>query len=108
MATGTVSMREPSRRTPVTSEGRRSVMAGSAENPAMPAGRHIAARPRIGLLGRSGGEDPLLLNQNRAGVVAALFVLPNPRGDVFDGIHNVLRPVIADHAVRPLGSIAAD
>jgi branched-chain amino acid transport system substrate-binding protein len=85
-----------------------SVMAGGAEDPAMSARRDIPARPRIGLLDDAGGKDPLLLDQNRAGPVAALFVLPNPRGDVVDRIDNILRAVIADHAVRPLGGIAAD
>ena len=99
IATGTVAMREPSRRTPVTSEGRRGevhlgppsvargrqivkqrrpVMAGCTEDAAVTAGRHIAARPRIGLLDGAGGEDALLLDQHRAGLVAALFVLPRP------------------------------
>src|SRR5437868_5031781 len=74
----------------------------------MPAGRHIAARPRVGLLDGARGKDPLLLDQNRAGLVVALLVLPNPRGDVFDRVDDVLRPVIADHAVRPLSGIAAN
>ena len=83
-------------------------MAGCAKDTAMSAGRHIAAGPGVGLLHGAGGENPLLLDQNRTGLVAALLVLPDPRGDILNRIDNVLRPVIADHAVRPLGGIAAD
>ena len=55
----------------------------------MTAGGHIAAGPGIGLLDGASGEDPLLLDQNRAGLIAALIVLPDPRGDVVDRIDNV-------------------
>jgi hypothetical protein len=72
------------------------------------AGCHITAGPGIGFLDGAGGEDTLLLNEHPAGMVAALFVLPDPRGDEVDGIDDILRPVIADDALRPLGGIAAD
>ncbi len=83
-------------------------MAGSAEDAAVSAGCHIAAGPGIGFLDGASGEDALFLDQDRAGLVAALLVRPNPRCDVVDRIDDVFRPVVADHAVRPLGGIAAD
>src|SRR5271166_740508 len=87
---------------------RRSVMAGGTQDPAVSAGCHIAARSRIGLLDGGGGEDALFLDQDRAGLVATLFVRPNMRGDVVDRVDDVLWTVAADHAVRALGGIAAD
>ena len=83
-------------------------MAGGAQNAAVSAGRHIAARPRIGLLDGAGGKDALLLDEDGADTVAALVVRPHPRGDVVDAIDDVLRSVVADHALRPLGGVAAD
>jgi hypothetical protein len=87
---------------------RRPVMARGTQDAAMSSGCHIAARPRIGFLNSASGKDPLFLNQDCAGLVAALLVCPNPRGDVVERVDNVLRPVIADHTVRPLGGITAD
>src|SRR5262249_36312088 len=84
------------------------IMAGCAEDPAMSTGCHIPSWPRIGLLDGTGGKDLLLLYQDCACLVAASFVRPDPRGDVVDRIDNVLRPVIADHPVRPLGGVATD
>src|ERR1700761_9013963 len=86
----------------------RPVVAGCTEDPSVPARSHITARPRVCLLDITRRKDSLLLDQYRAGLVAALFVLPNPRRDVFDGIDDVLRSVIADHPMRPLGGIAAN
>jgi hypothetical protein len=83
-------------------------MSRSPQNPAVSTGCHIATGPRIGFLDGASGEDPLLLDQNRAGLVVTLLVCPNPRGDVVDRINDVLRTVIADHALRALGGIAAD
>src|SRR5438105_1211538 len=72
----------------VVKEGR-PVMAGSAQDPAVSTRRDIASRPRIALLDGAGGEDALLhtgeeaarhcllaVDQNRAGPVAPLLVLP--------------------------------
>ena len=42
----------------------------------MSARRHIASRPGISFLHHAGGEYPLPLDQNRAGPIAALFILP--------------------------------
>ena len=87
---------------------RRPVMAGRTQDAAVSAGCHIASGPSIGFLHGAGGEDALFLDQDRAGLVAALFVRPNMRGDVVDRVDDVLWTIIADHAVRPLGGIAAN
>ena len=48
-------------------------MTGRTQDTAVSSRRHIAARSGIGLLHRAGGEDTLLLDQNRAGLVASLL-----------------------------------
>ena len=73
----------------------------------MAAGRDIAARPRVALLHFARGEDLLLLDQHQPGAVLAVVVRPDARGDVIDRVDEVLRAVIADHAVRTLGRVAA-
>src|SRR6516162_3470608 len=87
---------------------RRPVVAGCAEDPTVAARRHIAARPCIGFLDGTGGKDPLLLEQNRTSLVAALLVGPDPRGDVVDRVDDVLWPIIADQAMRSLRGVAAN
>jgi hypothetical protein len=69
----------------------RPVMAGCTKDPAVSAGRQIAPRPRIGFLDSTSREDALLLDENCAGMVATLFVGPDPRGDAVDRINDVLR-----------------
>ena len=86
----------------------RAVIAHAAENAAMSAGCDIAAGPRIDFHDFARGEDLLFLQHDDAGAVAALLVGPDARGDVFDGIGQVLRSVVADLAVRTLGGVAAD
>ena len=83
-------------------------MTGRTQNATVSARRHITSRPGISLLHRAGGEDPLLLDQHRAGLIAPLFVGPDTRGDVVDRVDDVLWPVVADHAVHSLGGVAAD
>ena len=53
-------------------------MTGGAEDAAVSAGCHIAARPCIGFLDGAGGEDALFLDKHSAGLVAAVFVRPDP------------------------------
>src|SRR5215472_8943150 len=84
------------------------VISRGAQDPAVSTGCHITTGPRIGLLYSAGGEDPLFLDKDSAGFVAALFVRPDSRSDVVNRIDDVFRPVIADHAVRPLGGVAAN
>src|SRR6516162_2855822 len=83
-------------------------MAGCPEYPAVPACCHIAAGPSVGFLNSAGGENPLLLNENGASSISAVLVLPDARGDIFDGVDDILRPVGADQPVWPLCGIATD
>ena len=89
-------------------ERRRPFMADCAEDAAMPAGDGIAARPGIGLLHVPGGENALILDQDDTDAVVARLVSPDARDDEFGRVRQVLVPIVADHAVRPLGSVAAD
>ena len=57
-------------------------MAGCAQYSAVPTGCNVPTRPRVGLLDRVSSEDPLLLDENRAGLITALFVGPHSRSDV--------------------------
>ena len=52
-------------------------MTSSTQDAAMSARRHVASRTGISFLHRAGGEDTLLLDKNRAGLVAALLVRPD-------------------------------
>ncbi len=79
------------------------VIAHAAQNAAMAAGRDVAAWSRVDLHDLTRSEDLLFLQHDDAGAVAALFVGPDPRRDVFDRIGQILWPVIADLAMRPLG-----
>src|SRR5215468_3296501 len=74
----------------------------------MSTGCYIAAGPSVGFLDGTGGKDALLLNENRASSISAVLVLPDARGDIFDGVDDILRPVGTDQAVWPLCGIATD
>jgi hypothetical protein len=84
------------------------MIAHAAENAAMAAGCDIAAGPRIHFHDFARREDLLFLQHDHTGAVAALLVGPNARGDVFNGIGEVLRSVVADFAVGTLRGIAAN
>ena len=84
------------------------VVAGRTDDAAVTAGRDIAARPRVGLLHIARRENLLLLDQHHAGAVLAAAVVPDAGFDVVDRVDDVLRPVIADLAVRPLRRVAGD
>ena len=53
-------------------------MTSRPEDATIPPGRHIATRARIGLHHIAGGKDPLILNENHAGTVAAVVIGPDP------------------------------
>src|SRR5579871_167998 len=74
----------------------------------MAAGRYIAARPGIGFHHLTRRKKLLFLDDDRAGLVSAVLVGPNAGGDVCHRIDDVLRSIIADHAVGPLRRVAAD
>src|SRR6266850_6657248 len=99
-------MRVPPRR--YIGERRRPFMADCADYAAVPAGDGIAARPRIGLLHVSSGENALILDQDDTYAVVARLVSPDARDDEFGRVHQVLVPIVADHAVLPLGGVTAD
>src|SRR5712692_11615770 len=99
-------MRVPPRR--YVGERRRPFVADRADDAAMPAGDGIAAGPRIGLLHVPGGENALILDQDDTDAVVARLVGPDTRDDEFGRVHQVLVPVVADHAVQPLGGVTAD
>src|SRR5579862_2954769 len=83
-------------------------MVDAAEDAAMAAGRAIAAGPRIDLRDFARGKDLLLLQDDNAAAIAALLVGPDLRFDPMCRIDDVVRPVIADLALRALRRIAAN
>ena len=74
----------------------------------MPAGRHIAAGARVGLGDFAGGEELLLLHQQGPQPVAALVVSPDARLDIAQGVHDIVRPIVAELPLWTLGRIAGD
>ena len=89
-------------------EHRIDAAADTAENAAMAARHHVAARAGISLHDVARGEYALILNEHHARTVAALRIGPDLGIDVVDGIGDVLLAVAADGAVIALGGIAAD
>ena len=84
---------------------RRPVMSGCAQNPAVSTGCDIAPRPRIGFLDGAGGEDALLLDQNRTGVIAALIGQKlEPFAAAQLGVH--VHGLAGDLARRDLGEVS--
>src|SRR5262249_25541715 len=73
-------------------ESRRAFVAARAYDAAVSAGGHIAARPRITLLHIAGGKNLLLLDQHRAGAVAARRIGPDAGEDVVDRVDEILAP----------------
>src|SRR5215813_3116553 len=82
--------------------------ADAAQDAAVPAGRDVSAGPGIDLGHLARSEDLLLLDDHGAGAVAPLRIGPDPRGDVVDGIDDVLGTVVARLPLRTLCGIAAD
>src|SRR4029434_10813647 len=79
-----------------------------ADNSAMPSRGDIATGSGVGFLHVARGKNLLVENRNGADTIAAVFVRPNTRSDVIDGIDDIAISVVANGPMRPLRRIAND
>ena len=73
-----------------------------ADNSAMPSRGDITTGAGVGFLHVPRGKNLLVENRNGTDTIAAVFVLPNTRSDVFDGIDDITISVVADGPMGPL------
>ena len=72
----------------------------------MSAGCHVAPRTGVAFLNLAGSKDLLFLDDDHAGLIPPLIILPDAGCKIFNGVHEIFGTVITDFAVRPLRRVA--